>query len=679
MTTFKHWRIEQDSDDIMWAYIDRAGSKVNTFNEALLNELTVIVESLEQDKKTKGLVILSAKPTGFVLGADIERFTKVKTLEQAQEFILRAHHLFDKIEKLKMPVVALLNGTALGGGMELALACHYRVALDSPKAKFGLPEVKLGIFPGWGGSVRLPRLIGAIQAMGLMLTGRLISGRAAMKMGVVDALVPERHLKKAARDFVLNKPKRHRPTKLQALTNQLYVRKFLASKMRKQVAQKASKIHYPAPYALIKNWEKYGVSKKAFAGEVSAVSQLILGDCAKNLIRIFFLQQRLKGLGKGVSFKATHVHVIGAGTMGGDIAAWCALRGMRVTLQDRESKFIAPAIKRAVKLYQKKLKKDFLVQPVLDRLIPDVDGHGIAQADVVIEAIFEDLKVKQALFKSLEKQVKPGAILATNTSSIPIDEINQVMKSPERLVGIHFFNPVAMMPLVEIVKGKKTSEAVIEKSIAFVRSIDRLPLPVKSHPGFLVNRCLLPYLSEALVFFEQGIPAPAIDRAAVKFGMPMGPVELADTVGLDVCLHVLKNLAKTFPVTVPEILFEKVEAGKLGLKTGEGFYTFDPKTRKPLKSEDSVSSMSEQDIADRLVMRLLNECAACLREGIVDDADLLDAGMIFGTGFAPFRGGPMHYAKSRGIKEIEMTLAALTKSAGDRYKMDDFWKTLADA
>jgi 3-hydroxyacyl-CoA dehydrogenase / enoyl-CoA hydratase / 3-hydroxybutyryl-CoA epimerase len=672
-STYKNWRVSRDDDKIVYVDFDRAGMPVNVFNVEALTEFSDIISALENDKAARGLIIRSAKKDSYIAGADIEKFVQVKSEDEAYDFIKKAHDIFNRLEGLKMPTVAMIHGICLGGGTEMALACDYRVVTDHLKTKMGLPEIMLGIFPGWGGSVRLPRLIGAIQAMGLMLTGRAVSGRAAGKMGIADVVVPLRHLERAARDIILKKPKKHHASTTQSLTNNCSVRKLLANKMRKQVeSKKLSKEHYPAPYALIDNWEKHGTSKAAFEGEAKAVSRLIMTETAQNLIRVFFLQQKLKGLGKGVDFKPTHVHVIGAGTMGGDIAAWCALRGMTVTLQDREAKYLTNAMKRAAALFKKKLKKPMPAQLVLDRLIPDVKGQGVEKADVIIEAIFENLEAKQALFKDLEARMKPNAIMATNTSSIPLDEINTVLKNPERLVGIHFFNPVAKMMLVEVVKGDKTSDEVVGKATAFVRKIDKLPLPVKSHPGFLVNRILMPYMMEAMALYQEGVPGRAIDKAAVKFGMPMGPIELADKVGLDICLSVAENQAKYFNSDVPESLKRKVEAGELGVKTGKGLYKYDSKG-KAEKPEDGASPVKPQAIQDRLILRFLNESAACLREGIVEKADLLDAGMIFGTGFAPFRGGPMHYAEKLGFNTVKSQLSEYAHSTGDRFNPDAGW------
>jgi 3-hydroxyacyl-CoA dehydrogenase/enoyl-CoA hydratase/3-hydroxybutyryl-CoA epimerase len=393
---------------------------------------------------------------------------------------------------------------------------------------------------------------------------------------------------------------------------------------------------------------------------------VVPGDTSKNLIRAFLLRERLKGFAKDSDFTAKHVHVIGAGTMGGDIAAWCALRGIRVTLQDKTYAQIAPAIGRAQALYKKRLRKPRLIQAAMDRLIPDPDGHGIAVADVIIEAVFENLPIKQEIMKKVESLAKNSAIIATNTSSIPLDDIAAVMENPERLVGIHFFNPVAKMELIEVVVGGKTHKKTVAEACAFVHQLGKLPLPVKSSPGFLINRVLMPYLMEAVQLLEEGYSPEVVDEAALNFGMMMGPVELADVVGMDVCLAVAENLTKYFGGTVPQKLKDMVAAGKLGRKTNAGFYAY--KKGKPVKKH--VSDKIDPVLAERLILRMINEAAACLREGVVADPDLLDAGMIFATGFAPFRGGPMHYIQDFGKDKLATLLHSLESKYGGRFKMD---------
>ncbi len=651
MKQYNHWRLEGDTDQVLWIAFDKQNASVNTINQEIMEELSDILDGLAKSTDYKGVVIASAKKQGFIAGADISQFGKFKDVEESIHLLRRGQLIFDKIENLKIPSVALIEGFCLGGGLELALACRYRVAEEGAKTRLGLPEVKLGIHPGWGGTVRLPRLIGVPRAFNLILSGHTVTGRAAAKLGLVDAAVPKRHLINAAKYYALQSAKPRQVSLLNKVINIKIVRTLLAAYLRKKIKAKVSSAHYPAPFCVIDNWEQCGIDGNGpMEREANTCGKLFFSETSENLVRVFFLQERLKGLAKESAFTSRHVHVIGAGTMGGDIAAWCALQGMHVTLQDREAKFIAPAIKRAAILFKEKLKEPHLVQKAMDRLQPDIAGLGVARADVIIEAIYENLAAKQALFKLLETQAKPEAILATNTSSILLDDINSVMQAPERLVGIHFFNPVAKMLLVEVVQGHRSSASVVANAIAFARQIDRLPLPVKSSPGFLVNRVLMPYLLQSVEMLEEGIPATVIDKAMTDFGMPMGPIALADTVGLDVCLSVATYLGQHLDTPIPARLVSLVERGKLGRKTGSGFYQY-TKNGKPIKSKAATYDKPLTDIADRLVLRMLNESFACLREGVVTDADLLDAGMIFGTGFAPFRGGPMRYAKGKNIFE----------------------------
>jgi 3-hydroxyacyl-CoA dehydrogenase/enoyl-CoA hydratase/3-hydroxybutyryl-CoA epimerase len=663
--TFKNWKLTTDDDQILWVIFDKADTKVNTLDEATMEEFSRIVDLLAADKEHKGAIIASGKEKGFIAGADISSFSKFKDIATATATLTRGHDIFNRLAALTLPVVAMIDGFCFGGGLEMALACHYRVAEDGDKTRLGLPEVKLGIHPGWGGTVRLPRLIGGPQALNLILNGHNINGKAAAKLGFVDVAVPRRHLATAAKSYVLTHPKKHQPTVLQNFSNTYLARKIITYFVRKKVRSKVNPTQYPAPFEVLNNYERYGVEGNApFVREAKTCGKLFFSETSENLVRIFFLQQRMKALGKkSEHFDPQHVHVIGAGTMGGDIAAWCAFQGMTVTLQDREAKFIAPAIKRAYAMCKDKLKEPYKIQKVMDRLIPDPQGYGVGRADIIIEAIYEDLAAKQSTFKTVEAQAKPDAVLATNTSSIPLDEINTVLVNPERLVGIHFFNPVAKMQLVEVVKGTRTDKAIVEKAIAFTHKLDRLPLPVKSSPGFMVNRILMPYLLEAVSMLNEGIPATVIDKAMVQFGMPMGPIALSDTVGLDVCLSVAKHLSKYFPNTViPAKLTELVDKGKLGKKTGEGFYKYI--NGKAVKPPQIAYDKPLKDISDRLVLTMVNESFACLREGVVADGDLLDAGMVFGTGFAPFRGGPIHYAKSQGIHELFQEYVSIQKARG---------------
>jgi len=671
-TPTKNWRVEQDGDSILWLTLDRAQASVNALSREVLEELAQILKGLPREG-LNGVALRSGKPTGFIVGANIKEFTELKNEEEALGLIRLGQSIFDTLEALPVPTAVLIHGPCLGGGLELSLACTYRLASDAPETQLGLPEVKLGIHPGFGGTMRSIRLLGAPAALDLMLTGRSVSAKAARRMGLVDKVVPERHLAAAARAMLLKAPAPAQPSWPLRLLNTALLRPLVARSVGKKVAARANPSHYPAPFALLGLWKRHGGDPQAMLwAEAQSVAALITAPPSRNLVRIFLLQEQLKTLGKGVPFQPRFVHVVGGGAMGGDIAAWCALQGLTVTVQDVDAARLAKVVKRAAGLFKKVLKEPRLVQGALDRLIPDLGGDGAARADVVIEAIFENLEAKRELFRQLEPRLKPGALLTTNTSSIPLEELAVALKAPERLVGLHFFNPVSKMQLVEVVEAPATDPEAARKGLAFVRAIKRLPLPVKSSPGFLVNRILMPYLMEAVTLVEEGFAPAAIDKAALDFGMPMGPVLLADTVGLDICLSVAKIFQDHFGARVPKVLEDLVAQGHLGLKSGRGFYTF--KGDKPIVP--SAPSDIPPDLQSRIILRLLNEAAACLREGVVSDPDLLDAGVVFGTGFAPFRGGPIEHARSEGFGAIAQRLKEHEARLGPRFTPDARWADL---
>jgi 3-hydroxyacyl-CoA dehydrogenase / enoyl-CoA hydratase / 3-hydroxybutyryl-CoA epimerase len=667
------WKTEIDADRIAWLTCDVPGTSTNVLSAAVIKDLAVALSEIAAQKPA-GVVVSSAKPSGFIAGADIKEFQDIHTPEEGYALVRAGQIVFDQLEALPCPSVAAIHGFALGGGLELALATTYRVGADEPQLSLGLPEVMLGIHPGFGGTVRTVRLIGVRPALDLMLKGKPYQGARALEVGLIDRLVPTADLKSTAKRLVLEAPPKKTPPFVEKLLNLKAMRPFIARQATAALRAKMRKEHYPAPYAMIDLWHRYGaVGAESYEAEAHSIATLMCSATSRNLVRVFLLQTRLKSLGGKPAVAYRHVHVIGAGVMGGDIAAWSAFRGMTVTLQDRTLELIQPALERARDFFRKRLKDPQAADEAMGRLRADVGGDGVALADVVIEAIFENVDAKRALYAELEPRLKPDAVLATNTSSIKIEVLAAGLKDPSRLVGIHFFNPVAQMQLVEIVQGTATQGSARQGALWFTRKLDKLPLPCKSEPGFVVNRILMPYLNEALFALAEGIPAAVIDEAGTRFGMPVGPIELADVVGLDVALNVGRVLAGAFNRPVPEILVERVQQKKLGRKSGEGFYLWkDGKVQRP----PGQVPEAPRDLEDRLILPMLNEAVAVLREGVAEDADLIDAAAIFATGFAPFRGGPLQYARARGANEVVGRLGELERRYGERFRPDPGWSSL---
>ncbi|HJP99151.1 MAG TPA: 3-hydroxyacyl-CoA dehydrogenase NAD-binding domain-containing protein [Rhodanobacteraceae bacterium] len=669
---FRHWKTSIGPDGVLVAAMDRDGSSVNALSRAVLDELDAMLERIAIERPA-AVVIHSAKPSGFAVGADLKEFEEYARKGTIREEIEHGQQVFERLARLPMPTVAAIHGTCMGGGTELALACRMRVAARTPETRIALPEVQLGIHPGWGGTARLPRLIGAPVALPMMLTGRPSSAEHARHDGLVDRLAAPEALLEEARQLALHPIARPLPQRLKAwLSNWWPVRQILAPVVRKQAAAKAPPRHYPAPGALIEVWRRGGDDiHQRLKLEARSVARLAETATAHNLIRIFFLRERMRSLAGATEHGIHHVHVVGAGVMGGDIAAWSALRGFEVTLQDREMKFVEPALARARGLFEKKLKTPDRIGPASNRLKPDVDGAGVAVAQLAIEAIYENPDAKEDVYRAIEPKVADDALIATNTSSIPLDELRGALMQPGRFLGLHFFNPVAQMPLVEVVRHDALGPVIEKRALAWVKAIGKLPLPVAGTPGFLVNRILMPYLLEAVRCHTEGIPDPMIDRAAKQFGMPMGPIELADTVGLDVALSVGRELGPFLNLELPEGIADKVEAGKRGKKDGQGFYVW--KDGKPEKPKVDANYRAPADLEDRLILPLLNESVACLHDGVVADADLLDAGVIFGTGFAPFRGGPIQYIRATGAGVLREKLEALAHAHGPRFAPKQGW------
>ncbi len=648
IASLKHWHFHIDIEKIAWAAIDVKGQSQNTLGRESVEELDAILTAVAdgaRDKAIRGLVVMSGKDKSFIAGADIREFDNLTTEPEVMDVVKTVRAIFDRVERMPVPVVAAIHGYCLGGGLEFSLACHYRIADREEGTRLGLPEVKLGLIPGLNGAARWLRQSGPMNAMPPMLAGRMLRPSQARAAGVVDQLVPTHHeLRWAARKAVLQN-RRSKPAGQLLAPLMIFepARAFLANRMRKETAAKVRQDHYPAPFRLIDLFEKYGGSFEAMKREETrAFAPLMVSDQSRNLRRVFRLSEMLKAEAPKDGHEILRAHIIGAGTMGADIAMVCVAQGMEVSLQDTSKEAVDRALARAKPFFKKRLRSNSEAAKAMARFHADPAGAQVHRADVVIEAIFENLEAKQKLFAEVEPKLKAGAILATNTSSLPIEQIATALKDPGRLIGLHFFNPVPSLPLVEVVRGPQSREDEVRKGAGFVSRIDKFPLIVKSVPGFLVNRVLAPYMFAAVKRVASGTSKEEIDAAAEEFGMPMGPIELIDVVGLDVALSVAKVLQMPTPEDNP--LVRLAGQKKLGKKSGEGFYKW--VGGKPQKMATAFDGHALEQLGRELVGPLIDECEKTLSEGVVASADYVDAGVIFGTGFAPFRGGPLHYRQS---------------------------------
>ena len=658
MSGLRDWRFSIDMQGIAWAVFDREGESQNSLGRRALEELAAIVERAEaaaRDKSIRGLVFISGKEKGFIVGADVREFDQAQTEQQVAEAVSLVNGYLDRIERLPVPVVCCIHGFCLGGGLELALACHWRIATRDDATRIGFPEVQARPLPGLQRHGALDpagrrALRHAADADRLDDPRRRRPRHGADRRAGAEPVEP--HAGWRARRSRESASPRRRPCG-RTCCGISPARGLLAKKFRAETAKKVREEHYPAPFRLIELFETHAGNLDGMkVAETRAFAPLMVGETSKNLRRVFKLSEMMKAQApKTLAFKPLRVHVIGAGVMGADIAGWCVACGMEVSLQDVNAEQIAKGIAAQKKTINRKFKTKAQRAAAMARLIADPKGQSIGRADVVIEAIVEKLEVKQNLFKSIEGKLKPGAMLATNTSSIMIEKIAEPLADPGRLIGIHFFNPVAQMPLVEVIKGASSRDEEVGKGCAFVAAIDKFPLVVKSSPGFLVNRVLGPYMMAALQRVERGEPKEKIDEAARTFGMPMGPVELADTVGLDVCASVGKILN---PDQGPTKLDQMVAAGKLGKKSGEGFYVWKDGKAEKAEPQAPYDRFELERLGRELVEPLIQEAGRVRDEKIVESADLVDAGVIFGTGFAPFRGGPLHFAATEQKSNVEV-------------------------
>jgi 3-hydroxyacyl-CoA dehydrogenase/enoyl-CoA hydratase/3-hydroxybutyryl-CoA epimerase len=666
---------------------DRPDSTANIFDELTLRELSEHLNFLESEKGLKGLIIRSAKPKIFIAGADLNGFAQAMSAEHIAVLIERGQQTFDRIARLPYPTVATIHGVALGGGFEIALACDYRIASSDSATKVGLPETNLGILPAWGGSTRLPKLIGLPNALEAILTGRQYAAKQALKLGMVDSVVHLERLPGLANRMIRESEGKKRSYKLH-IANRPPVSQFIKSQVEKKTLAR-TRGHYPAP---LKALEVVCASlnvphEQSLANEKNYCVELALTETAQNLIGLFFLQERAKKIKPDLQPAAVMPAktikrglVIGAGLMGAGIAQWLSSRGIRVLLKDVGPAPLGKGMQAIAKIYREAVKRHLFSETEArngyDRILPFFEEIPLRDVDVVIEAAVEKLELKQAIFADLESRVSPGTLLASNTSALSIDAIASSLEHPERVVGIHFFNPVHRMQLVELVRGTKTDAASLHTALKFAKGIGKLPVLVKDSPGFLVNRILLPYMVEAVRLFAEGHRVETIDRVMLDFGMPMGPLRLIDEVGLDVSEHVAKDLEQRVKHLAPlnDLLSKMVQKGWLGRKSGMGFYKYGPgddrKVNPQLGSFQPAepTTVNEGDLRDRLVLLMVNEAARTLEEKVVDAPEDVDFGMIMGTGWAPFRGGPLRFADHLGLQTVLSRLNNLRDRVGSYFE-----------
>lgn len=690
------FRVETQANGIAHLVVDDPARKVNVLSAEAFADLEAALTELEGRRELAGVILRSGKEGSFIAGADIDAIATITDPAEVRALVERAHKAFDRLAALAVPTVAAIDGTALGGGCEIALACDSRVASEE-RASIGLPETMLGIFPAFGGATRLPRLVGLSTALDLILTGRTLDGKRAEKAALVAKCAPSAWLIEAAEKRLAELGKRPRETRRDAWRPRTFVARLLDgtapgralvfSQARKGVLAKTAG-HYPAPLTALTLIERgLGQSVEvSLALEREAIGPLVTGAVCKNLVRIFRLSEAAKRASVVADENVrpapvARLALAGAGVMGGGIAELASRYGIEVRLRDVRPESLQKGLQTVRAVLDERGRKKRTPGREKDgqmaRITPTLELTGVTRADAAIEAVVEDLDVKRRVFGELEVRMRPDALLATNTSSLSVDALADGLRHPERFVGFHFFNPVHKMPLVEVVRGAKTSDAALVTAVALARRLGKTPVVVKDSPGFVVNRILMPYLREAMHLLEEGFAVADIDASMRAFGMPMGPFEVVDEVGLDVAHKVAGVLSAAFPGRMqPAPLLEKlVAAGRLGRKNGRGFYRHAGRKRTPDPAVPGLLGLtvarkpaSLAALADRMALAMVNEGARCVEEGVVADAGAVDVAMIFGAGFPPFRGGVLRWADAEGLAAIVTRLRALRGEKGERFE-----------
>jgi 3-hydroxyacyl-CoA dehydrogenase/enoyl-CoA hydratase/3-hydroxybutyryl-CoA epimerase len=700
---FRHLRMDRDGRGVTTVTFDVQGVPMNVFNEEVFRELAEVVARLEREPP-KLAVFRSAKASGFFAGADIHRIRGMKTADEVRMVLSAGHELFDHVERMPFPTVAVIHGPCLGGGLEFALACRHRVARDDASTRLGLPEIMLGLIPGWGGTQRLPRAVGLRRALRMILEGATLTARKAAAAGLVDlAATPETFEAEVSRfvDERLAGRSVRRPGRGllgTALDGSWPGRKLVFAAARKQVGKRAE--HYPALPAAIRAIQAgfAGSREAGFAAEREAFAGVVFTPTARNLIEVFLQRERARKRSTWVPDQVRprsveRVAVLGAGVMGAGIAQLLAVNGVSVVLKDINAELVAAGMKRVESLTGEAVEKGVLSRDeaaaVERKVTPTAAWEPLAGSDLVIEAVLEREDIKRDVFRELGTRVPESAVLASNTSALSVSRIAESAPHPERVAGLHFFNPVHRMHLVEVVRGRATDEETVATLVELVRKLGKVPVVVADSPGFLVNRLLFPYMDEAVRLVLEGVPGEEVDREAVRFGMPMGPLELLDQVGVDIAADVTSTFApfRSDPGPTPERLTAMVREGAIGKKTGRGFYEYaDGKRGKPTKwatptSPPPAARTGERDeltgLQRRLVYPIINEAAKCLESGVVAEAWVVDLAMVLGTGFAPFRGGPLRTADSVGVGNAVRELDELRREHGDRFEPASLLRSMA--
>ncbi|MBY0526413.1 MAG: enoyl-CoA hydratase/isomerase family protein [Gemmataceae bacterium] len=695
-------RMDVEKKDVGVLWLDTAGRPVNVFTPRMMADLDALFDRILQARPFQTLIIRSAKPSGFIAGADIHEFTKIQSPEEASELSARGQRLFTKLATLPVPTIAVVQGVCLGGGLEFALACDYRLAIDDPKTQMGLPEVELGLLPGWGGTQRLPRVVGLEPALKMILGARRLKAAEALRWGLADALASSDFdavlaglIAKAASNGKAQRTGLPLLNWRQRLLESTALGRALIFRGAERILRQRVPDDMPAPAEALEAVRR-GIKQDMPAGlayEREASGRLATSPACHNLVNLFFQREKSRKLPAEVRADLVvpirRVGVVGAGTMGAGIAQLAAVKGFEVVVQEVNDAALAAGMSKIQALFDKAVEHRVLsaeeARHKIAAIRPTTTWQGFGNVDLVVEAAIEDLDAKRAIFRELEQRTKPTALLATNTSSLLVENLHEGRAHPERVGGLHFFNPVHKMPLIEVVRAPATDDAAVATLARWAIDLGKMPVIVKDSPGFVVNRILMPYLNEAVLVMGEGHSAPYVDRLMRKFGMPMGPLELLDQIGLDVAAHVEQSMRPAFAGRyTPNPCFTRMrERGWLGEKCGVGFYCHHGKSRKPNNAARGAfpkdegkypvafrhpGTVSGTALADRLVLLMVNEAAACLGEGLTSSAEAIDAAMVFGTGWAPHRGGPLHYADHRGLREIVKRLDEFTQNDGPRFE-----------